>query len=124
MSEVTQVPVMPVSALNPNKNVKSVRREVNGDMYVLHVRWDDTCKNGHNSLGVTLDIYDRTRLNGEEYIVNTHGKRRWLGSCGCQHASVLYAFRSTRTSSHGTLRQAMDRFTTLPTPCITRSKGI
>jgi len=48
------------------------------DLYVnAHVRFNDDCRNGHNSLGVTGTVVDET------------GK--WV-SCGCCHSEIRAAF--------------------------------
>ncbi len=58
---------LPKSKLNSASNVKrygpfpgSYRNET---VYVM-VRYDDTCGNGHNSLGITCAIYDKGRWSG------------------------------------------------------------
>ncbi len=63
---------LPKSKLNSTSNVKKYGpfpgSDQNETVYVM-VRYDDTCGNGHNSLGITCTIYD---------------KGRWAGG-GCNH---------------------------------------
>ncbi len=53
---------LPESKLNQTPNVKTFGPFANGKEQVkVKVRYDDTCRNGHNSLGITCDIYERGR---------------------------------------------------------------
>ena len=53
---------LPESKLNTSANVKTFGPFANGKETVkVKVRYDDTCRNGHNSLGITCDIYERGR---------------------------------------------------------------
>lgn len=63
--------------------VKSYRCKLSkSEELVVQVRWDDSCGNGHNSLGVTADLYDNRVL-----------RERGLVSCGCLHDDILSAVR-------------------------------
>lgn len=54
--------LLPESKLNQVSNVKTFGPFANGkETVVVKARYDDTCKNGHNSLGVTCDIYENRR---------------------------------------------------------------
>ena len=53
---------LPESKLHTSSNVKTFGPFANGKETVkVKVRYDDTCKNGHNSFGITADIYERGR---------------------------------------------------------------
>ena len=65
---------LPESKLNQVKNVMRYGPFADGASKVfVNVRYDDTCRNGHNSLGITCDIYERGRDVGG----------------GCQHELVV-----------------------------------
>jgi hypothetical protein len=77
---------------------KTFRKELSdGSVLVASVRFDDECKNGHNTFTIMADLYEKTRRNGEQssesdYVVNSRGKKRYLTSCGCQHDLVAVHF--------------------------------
>ena len=72
---------------------KTFKREFSdGSVLVASVRFDDECKNGHNTFSITADLYDETHQNGEEYVFNSMGKERYLTACGCQHDLVTKHF--------------------------------
>ena len=53
---------LPESKLHTTKNVLRYGPFDHGKEKVfVNVRYDDTCRNGHNSLGITADIYERGR---------------------------------------------------------------
>lgn len=58
---------------------------------VAKVRHDDECGNGHNSFGITAEIYTPDRIPGETNIQH-NGKTLWLSSCGCHHDEVAQYF--------------------------------
>lgn len=70
------------SILTKNQ-VKSYRCKLSeSEELVVQVRWDDSCGNGHNSLGVTATMYDsRVRRDGG-----------WVAG-GCLHDDILSAVR-------------------------------
>jgi hypothetical protein len=71
---------------------KTFRKELeDGSIIVAEARFDDDCKNGHNTFAITAYLYDRTQRNGDGHAVGTQG-RRYLGSCGCQHDLVVQHF--------------------------------
>ena len=72
---------------------KTFKREFSdGSVLVTNVRFDDECKNGHNTFAITADLYDGTHRNGEEYVFNSMGKKRYLTACGCQRDLVTKHF--------------------------------
>ena len=73
---------------------KTFKKELSDcSVLVANVRFDDECKNGHNTFSITADLYDETRRNGEEYVFNSMGKKRYLTARGCQHDLVTKHFR-------------------------------
>jgi hypothetical protein len=71
---------VPDSKLTKNQK-KSVERIIGNKKYILNLRYDDECGNGHNSFSITLDIYRFT------------SNKRWVeDSCGCQHETVEKIF--------------------------------
>jgi hypothetical protein len=70
---------VPFSVLT--KNQKKNLERIRGDKkYILNLRYDDECGNGHNTFSVTLDVYQK-RGN------------RWIeDSFGCQHETVAEIF--------------------------------
>lgn len=48
----------------------------------VEVRWDDSCNNGHNTLGVTGTVYDNSRTGRDK-----------VDRCGCLHDDILGAVR-------------------------------
>jgi hypothetical protein len=80
-----------VITYDQKKKFRAEYTDDNGDACVLvaNVRYDDNCRNGHNSFAITGSLYDRTeRIPGESYTVNADGKKLWLGSCGCIHEDI------------------------------------
>ena len=76
-----------------NHQEKSFTKELqNGDVIVATIRFDDRCNNGYNTFSITGEIYDRSRIPGEACIVNSKGKKRYLGSCGCIHKDIIKHF--------------------------------
>lgn len=63
-----------------------------GSVLRATVRYDDRCGNGHNTFSITGELYDRTRANGDASLVNSKGKKRYLGSCGCLHGDIAKYF--------------------------------
>ena len=62
---------------------KTFKKELSdGSVLVANVRFDDECKNGHNTFAITADLYEEAR----------RGKKRYLTSCGCQHDLVAIHF--------------------------------
>ena len=60
---------------------------------IATVRYDDQCKNGHNTFSISGDLYDRSEyIRGESTITHANGKRLWLGSCGCLHEEIAKRF--------------------------------
>lgn len=56
---------------------------------VAKARYDDECKNGHNTFSITGNLYDRSEhIPYEGNTTNAKGKRLWLGSCGCLHDDI------------------------------------
>jgi hypothetical protein len=93
---------------------KTFRKELSdGSVLVASVRFDDECKNGHNTFAITADLYEEARENGEPSVVNSKGEKRYLTSCGCQHDLVTKNFPElARHSSSGTSRRPTARCTT------------
>ena len=70
------------SILTKNQ-VKSYRCDLSkSERLVVEVRWDDSCGNGHNSLGVTGTVYDSRRRGSDKYDRG-----------GCLHDDILSAVR-------------------------------
>lgn len=61
-----------------------------GKPYVLDVaiRWDDECRNGHNSFAVTGTIYGPDRIPHESTTTNKAGKTLWCCGGGCCHELI------------------------------------
>jgi hypothetical protein len=78
MNELVQEAIksmLPESKLHENKNVLRFgpfKGDYKGEKVFVNVRYDDTCKNGHNSFAITVDIYENGRDVGG----------------GCQHELV------------------------------------
>jgi hypothetical protein len=75
------------SILTPKqtKRVEKIIRYAGLDrLAVLNIRWDDACRNGHNSFAITLDIYSGKTI-----------KTRMI-ACGCQHDLVAQHFPAYR----------------------------
>jgi len=77
---------LPKSVLTKNQvqafGPKTFTRDGYEYKITAHVRYDDSCGNGHNSLGVTADVYSRKS-----------GQGRWCeDSFGCQHELVVEHF--------------------------------
>jgi hypothetical protein len=72
---------------------KTFRKELeDGSIIIIaEARFDDDCKNGHNTFAITAEVYDETRRNGEQSQVGSKG-RRYMTSCGCQHDLVVQHF--------------------------------
>ena len=95
---------------------KTFKKELSDcSVLVANVRFDDECKNGHNTFSITADLYDETRRNGEEYVFNSMGKKRYLTARGCQHDLVTKHFRELAplikwhlTSTDGPLHYVAD----------------
>lgn len=49
---------------------------------VVTLRWDYRCGNGHNTFGVSGEIFECNYLKGEPYIIHDNGMKLWLHSCG------------------------------------------
>lgn len=56
---------------------------------VVNLRYDDDCKNGHNSFSITADIFEPGGSRNEPSIQHKSGRRLRLTSCGCQHDEIL-----------------------------------
>lgn len=54
---------LPESKRHTTSNVITIgpRKTGPNETTVVNLRWDDTCRNGHNSFSVTCDIYERNR---------------------------------------------------------------
>lgn len=84
---------LPASVLTRKQEKRFTKELPHGDVIVAKVRYDDACGNGNNTFSITGEVYDRTeRIPGEASAVNSHNKRRWLGSCGCLHDEITKAF--------------------------------
>jgi hypothetical protein len=59
---------------------KSIRYDGRDRLAVLKIRWDDDCRNGHNSFAITLAIY-----GGQTTATR-------MIACGCQHDLVAKHF--------------------------------
>jgi hypothetical protein len=73
--------------------VKTFQKEnSDGDILCVTIRHDDRCGNGHNTFSVTGDLFDRPFMRGEPYKINSSGKKKYLGSCGCLHEEIKTLF--------------------------------
>lgn len=70
---------LPISVLTL-KQVKTFTKSFDGYKLNVYVRFDDSCKNGHNSFSITSDLYKGNRLE----------------SYGCQHELVSKHFPELR----------------------------
>ena len=80
-----------VITYDQKKKFRAEYTDDNGHACVLvaTVRYNDECRNGHNSFAITGSLYDRSGyISGESSTVNTDGKKLWLGSCGCLHEDI------------------------------------
>ena len=72
---------------------KTFKKELSDcSVLVAKVRFDDECKNGHNTFSITADLYEGTHRNGGEYVFNSRGEKCCLTACGCQHDLVTKHF--------------------------------
>jgi hypothetical protein len=69
-----------MSHLHTTENVKEFRKEAGEYVIKVHVRYDDTCRNGHNSFGITCDAIRNFRWE----------------SGGCQHDLISEHFPELR----------------------------
>jgi len=82
-----------MNSVRVDSQKKEFRKELpDGSVLVAHVRYDDECKNGHNTFAITADLYDRDRSYGEAWVMNFNRKKRYLGSYGCLHDLVAEHF--------------------------------
>ena len=82
---------MTTITLDQKKHFRTEYTDDNGDICVLiaTVRYDDQCRNGHNTFAITGELYDRAqRIPGEAKTKHSSGKTLWLGSCGCLHDDI------------------------------------
>jgi hypothetical protein len=64
--------------------VKDFRKDLpDGRVLIVHVRHDDSCRNGHNSFSITCDEFDQECRLGEPSVVHANGSRVWLVAFGC-----------------------------------------
>lgn len=59
---------------------------------VVTVRYDDQCRNGHNTFAITREIYTTLRQPGEGTILHSSGVTLWLDSWGCLHDEIAEHF--------------------------------
>jgi hypothetical protein len=78
--------------------VKEYRKDLDdGSILIVHVRYNDECKNGHNTFAITAHHYDRNRANGDPFRIHAKtNDKKYLGSCGCQHDLVIKHFPELR----------------------------
>lgn len=82
---------MTVITLDQKKHFRIEYTDDEGNLCVLiaTLRYDDECKNGHNTFAITCELYDRAeRIPGEAKTKHSSGKTLWLGSCGCIHDDI------------------------------------
>lgn len=70
---------LPASVLTKKQTQEHVKK-IDGYIYVLNLRFDDRCGNGHNSFAITMNTYKGRRIDSR------------LESCGCQHEEVRKIF--------------------------------
>lgn len=86
---------MSVITRDQKKHFRTEYTDDEGNLCVLiaTVRYDDECKNGHNTFAITGELYDRAeRIPGEAKTKHSSGKTLWLGSCGCIHDDIAKHF--------------------------------
>lgn len=66
------------------KQVKSFTKIVGNEKFVVAVRYDDECGNGHNSFAITCETFENEGTKATP-------KWRWSGG-GCQHEPVVKHF--------------------------------
>lgn len=64
------------------KQEKILTKVGDGFVFVGTIRFDDRCKNEHNTFSITGGMYDRGYMRNEQHKIGKNGKRYWLGSCG------------------------------------------
>ena len=71
---------MTVITRDQKKHFRTEYTDDEGNLCVLiaTLRYDDECKNGHNTFAIT----------GEAKTKHSSGKTLWLGSCGCIHDDI------------------------------------
>lgn len=62
-----------------------------GGVITAEVRFDDECKNGHNTFSITAAYYEPRRVPGESKITFEDGSY-WLSSCGQLREKIAAAF--------------------------------
>lgn len=60
------------------------------------LRYDDRCRNGHNTFAATADLYEAQRISGEATITHMCGKTCWQSSGGCMHEEISKHFPELR----------------------------
>lgn len=81
------------------RQTKQLQKFKGNMLYILTLRWDDSCGNGHNSFAITLDILEKTRKRNFEIhdlkeIIKADGTTS-IYECvsgGCQHDAVARIF--------------------------------
>ncbi len=68
---------------------KKVIKYINDDVLVINLRYDDECKNGHNTFSITANLYDCDFISYEVCYPNKKGNNRYLGACGCLHDEII-----------------------------------
>jgi hypothetical protein len=86
---------LPVSILTRHQK-KVIRKDliIKGEPVVIVVtlRYDDECKNGHNTFTITANYYETYRQPNEPNLIHSSGKTVWLSSCGCLHNEIKKHF--------------------------------
>ena len=60
---------------------------------ICHIRYNDECKNGHNTFSITLDMYEKYKIPYEGYRLHNKSKIKcYLSSWGCLHDLVIKYF--------------------------------
>jgi hypothetical protein len=90
---------LPESKLTYNQK-KSFKKFITIDgksaAIVAEVRYDDECKNGHNTFSITGNIYESYRRPGESTITNPEGKTLYCSAGGCIHDEISKHFPELR----------------------------
>jgi len=72
---------MTTTSVRTKKQRREYTKIVDGKLHVCTIRFDDECRNGHNSLGVTGEVY-RGKIRRDASI----------DSCGCLHDMIREVF--------------------------------
>ena len=84
-----------------SKTVSNQKQEKRIDFYdengkpavlIVEIRYDDECKNGHNTFAITGNLYENYRIPGETTVHHKDGSLLWQSTGGCIHEEIIKRF--------------------------------